>query len=80
MDLERFRWMDVVWIRFSSLKRMLDGSFQHSERFGHLTLPGTLRDGVHQRRRRNEKFFERKNYRLPVLVVCKNRDMCGHIA
>ena len=34
LDLGRFRRLDVGWIRFSTLKRMSDGSFQHSERPG----------------------------------------------
>ena len=32
LELERFRWMDVGWTRFSALNRMSDGSSQHSER------------------------------------------------
>ena len=30
----RFRWMDIGWIRFTPLKRMSDGSFQHFESWG----------------------------------------------
>ena len=30
----RFRWMDTGWIRFTPLKRMSDGSFQHFESWG----------------------------------------------
>ena len=30
----RFRWVDVGWIRFTPLKRISDGSFQHFESWG----------------------------------------------
>ena len=79
MDLERFRWMDVGWMRFSTLKRMSDGSFQHSEWPG-LELVQALCFLVYSGLRDEKKFFMQRKYRNPVLLVRKSRDLCRHIA